>query len=105
MRINPGQITSSGGDLRNFDNAMTQVAGRFLVWPTPSNLESVGAKVALTKFEDLATDNAYLQLDLVTIVSTMGYGTLCYLANLIRYIYMGSIGLCESNAAWLMLSG
>jgi len=53
MRINPGQITANGGDQQKFDTAMTKVAGGIPVWPTPANMELMGAKDALTKIKDL----------------------------------------------------
>merc|ERR1719203_150770 len=52
MRINPGQITANGGDQQKFDQAMTGVAGKIPVWPTPANMELMGAKDALTKIKD-----------------------------------------------------
>jgi len=48
MRINPGQITANGGDQQKFDKAMTAVAEKIPVWPTPANMELMGAKDALT---------------------------------------------------------
>merc|ERR1712038_396317 len=51
MRINPGQITANGGDQQKFDAAMTQVASKIPVWPTPANMEQMGAKDALTKIK------------------------------------------------------
>jgi len=53
MRINPGQITANGGDQKKFDDAMTQVATKIPVWPTPANMELMGAKDALTKIRDM----------------------------------------------------
>merc|ERR1712137_649883 len=53
MRINPGQITANGGDQQKFDSAMTQVAENIPVWPTPANMELMGAKDALTKIKDM----------------------------------------------------
>merc|ERR1711972_785001 len=53
MRINPGQITANGGDQQKFDTAMTQVAENIPVWPTPANMELMGAKDALTKIKDM----------------------------------------------------
>jgi len=53
MRINPGQITANGGDQQKFDAAMTKVAGKIPVWPTPANMELMGAKDALTKIKDM----------------------------------------------------
>merc|ERR1719192_1476641 len=52
MRINPGQITANGGDQQKFDAAMTAVAAKIPVWPTPANMELMGAKDALTKIKD-----------------------------------------------------
>merc|ERR1719476_373158 len=54
MRINPGQITANGGDQQKFDKAMTEVASKIPVWPTPANMELMGAKDALTKIKDMA---------------------------------------------------
>jgi len=51
MRINPGQITANGGDQQKFDAAMTEVASKIPVWPTPANMEQMGAKDALTKIK------------------------------------------------------
>merc|ERR1712137_79368 len=53
MRINPGQITANGGDQQKFDSAMTKVAENIPVWPTPANMELMGAKDALTKIKDM----------------------------------------------------
>jgi len=53
MRINPGQITANGGDQQKFDAAMTKVAEQIPVWPTPANMELMGAKDALTKIKDM----------------------------------------------------
>merc|ERR1719468_685653 len=53
MRINPGQITANGGDQQKFDKAMTEVAKQIPVWPTPANMELMGAKDALTKIKDM----------------------------------------------------
>merc|ERR1712226_588598 len=53
MRINPGQITANGGDQQKFDIAMTKVASKIPVWPTPANMELMGAKDALTKIRDM----------------------------------------------------
>jgi len=53
MRINPGQITANGGDQQKFDEAMTKVAQNIPVWPTPANMELMGAKDALTKVKDM----------------------------------------------------
>merc|ERR1711997_376093 len=53
MRINPGQITANGGDQQKFDAAMTAVATKIPVWPTPANMEMMGAKDALTKIKDM----------------------------------------------------
>merc|ERR1712151_148253 len=53
MRINPGQNTANGGDQQKFDADMTKVAGKIPVWPTPANMELMGAKDALTKIKDL----------------------------------------------------
>jgi len=53
MRINPGQITANSGDQQKFDAAMTQVASKIPVWPTPANMELMGAKDALTKIRDM----------------------------------------------------
>merc|ERR1712137_487267 len=53
MRINPGQITANGGDQQKFDSAMTKVAEKIPVWPTPANMELMGAKDALTKIKDM----------------------------------------------------
>jgi len=53
MRINPGQITANGGDQQKFDAAMTKVADKIPVWPTPANMELMGAKDALTKIRDM----------------------------------------------------
>merc|ERR1719266_3101304 len=53
MRINPGQITANGGDQQKFDKAMTEVAAKIPVWPTPANMEQMGAKDALTKIKDM----------------------------------------------------
>merc|ERR1712129_193715 len=53
MRINPGQITANGGDQQKFDKAMTDVAAKIPVWPTPANMELMGAKDALTKIKDM----------------------------------------------------
>merc|ERR1719266_2325934 len=53
MRINPGQITANGGDQQKFDKAMTEVAAKIPVWPTPANMEQMGAKDALTKMKDM----------------------------------------------------
>merc|ERR1712066_861962 len=53
MRINPGQITANGGDQQKFDAAMTKVAAQIPVWPTPANMELMGAKDALTKIRDM----------------------------------------------------
>merc|ERR1711972_236687 len=52
-RINPGQITANGGDQQKFDAAMTKVAAQIPVWPTPANMELMGAKDALTKIKDM----------------------------------------------------
>merc|ERR1712127_70253 len=52
MRVNPGQITANGGDQAKFDKAMTEVASKIPVWPTPANMELMGAKDALTKIKD-----------------------------------------------------
>jgi len=53
MRINPGQITANGGDQQKFDKAMTEVAKQIPVWPTPANMELMGAKDALTMVKDM----------------------------------------------------
>jgi len=53
MRINPGQITANGGDQQKFDVDMTKVAAKIPVWPTPANMELMGAKDALTKIRDM----------------------------------------------------
>merc|ERR1719343_368346 len=53
MRINPGQITANGGDQQKFDKAMTAVAEKIPVWPTPANMELMGAKDALTMVKDM----------------------------------------------------
>merc|ERR1739844_483747 len=53
MRINPGQITANGGDQQKFDAAMTEVASKIPVWPTPANMELMGAKDALTKIKEM----------------------------------------------------
>jgi len=53
MRINPGQITANKGDQQKFDNDMTAVAKKIPVWPTPANMELMGAKDALTMIKDL----------------------------------------------------
>jgi len=53
MRINPGQISANGGDQQKFDAAMTKVAQQIPVWPTPANMELMGAKDALTKIKDM----------------------------------------------------
>jgi len=53
MRINPGQITANGGDQQKFDTDMTKVAGKRPVWPTPANMELMGAKDALTMIKDM----------------------------------------------------
>jgi len=53
MRINPGQITANGGDQQKFDKAMTEIAAKIPVWPTPANMEQMGAKDALTKIKDM----------------------------------------------------
>jgi len=53
MRVNPGQITANGGDQQKFDAAMTEVASKIPVWPTPANMEMMGAKDALTKIKDM----------------------------------------------------
>merc|ERR1712117_1018153 len=53
MRINPGQITANGGDQQKFDKAMTEVASKIPVWPTPANMEQMGAKDALTKIREM----------------------------------------------------
>merc|ERR1740121_1357517 len=53
MRINPGQITANGGDQQKFDAAMTKVAEKIPVWPTPANMELMGAKDALTKIREM----------------------------------------------------
>jgi len=53
MRINPGQITANGGDQQKFDAEMTKVADKIPVWPTPANMELMGAKDALTKVRDM----------------------------------------------------
>jgi len=53
MRINPGQITANGGDQQKFDKAMTEVAKKIPVWPTPANMELMGAKDALTMIKDM----------------------------------------------------
>merc|ERR1719436_905924 len=53
MRVNPGQITANKGDQQKFDNDMTKVAEKIPVWPTPANMELMGAKDALTKIKDL----------------------------------------------------
>jgi len=53
MRINPGQITANSGDQQKFDTDMTKVANQIPVWPTPANMELMGAKDALTKIKDL----------------------------------------------------
>jgi len=53
MRINPGQITANGGDQQKFDKAMTDVASKIPVWPTPANMELMGAKDALTKIRKM----------------------------------------------------
>jgi len=52
MRINPGQITANKGDQQKFDKAMTEVAAMIPVWPTPANMELMGAKDALTMIKD-----------------------------------------------------
>merc|ERR1711997_707076 len=53
MRVNPGQITANGGDQQKFDAAMTEVASKIPVWPTPANMEQMGAKDALTKIKEM----------------------------------------------------
>jgi len=53
MRINPGQITANGGDQQKFDKAMSAVAAKIPVWPTPANMELMGAKDALTMIKDM----------------------------------------------------
>jgi len=53
MRINPGQITANKGDQQKFDTDMTAVAKKIPVWPTPANMELMGAKDALTMIKDL----------------------------------------------------
>jgi len=53
MRINPGQITANRGDQQRFDKDMTTVAAKIPVWPTPANMELMGAKDALTKIKDM----------------------------------------------------
>merc|ERR1712176_1490314 len=53
MRINPGQITANKGDQQKFDSDMTKVADKIPVWPTPANMELMGAKEALTKIKDM----------------------------------------------------
>jgi len=53
MRINPGQITANGGNQQKFDKDMTKVAEKIPVWPTPANMELMGAKDALTKIRDM----------------------------------------------------
>merc|ERR1739844_685119 len=53
MRINPGQITANGGDQQKFDADMTEVASKIPVWPTPLNMELMGAKDALTKIKEM----------------------------------------------------
>merc|ERR1712038_786501 len=41
----------NGGDQQKFDKAMTEVAAKIPVWPTPANMELMGAKDALTKIK------------------------------------------------------
>merc|ERR1712099_111122 len=41
------------GDQQKFDAAMTKVAAQIPVWPTPANMELMGAKDALTKIKDM----------------------------------------------------
>merc|ERR1712151_294695 len=53
MRINPGQITANKGDQQKFDTDMTKVAQKIPVWPTPANMELMGAKDALTMIKDM----------------------------------------------------
>jgi len=53
MRVNPGQITANGGDQAKFDKSMTEIASKIPVWPTPANMELMGAKDALTKIKDM----------------------------------------------------
>merc|ERR1740121_598190 len=53
MRINPGQITANKGDQQKFDVDMTKVANKIPVWPTPANMELMGAKDALTMIKDM----------------------------------------------------
>merc|ERR1712151_1073213 len=53
MRINPGQITANKGDQQKFDTDMTKVADKIPVWPTPANMDLMGAKDALTKIKDM----------------------------------------------------
>merc|ERR1719436_170522 len=53
MRVNPGQITANKGDQQKFDTDMTKVAEKIPVWPTPANMELMGAKDALTKIKDM----------------------------------------------------
>jgi len=53
MHIKPGQITANKGDQQKFDNDMTAVAKKIPVWPTPANMELMGAKDALTMIKDL----------------------------------------------------
>merc|ERR1719251_856539 len=43
---------ANGGDQQKFDKAMTEVASKIPVWPTPANMELMGAKDALTKIKD-----------------------------------------------------
>merc|ERR1719251_841739 len=44
---------ANGGDQQKFDKAMTEVASKIPVWPTPANMELMGAKDALTKIKDM----------------------------------------------------
>merc|ERR1712117_590516 len=39
--------------VQKFDNDMTKVADKIPVWPTPANMELMGAKDALTKIRDM----------------------------------------------------
>merc|ERR1712038_1707967 len=43
----------NGGDQQKFDKAMTEVAAKIPVWPTPANMELMGAKDALTMIKDM----------------------------------------------------
>merc|ERR1711920_612881 len=48
-----GQITANKGDQQKFDTDMTKVAQKIPVWPTPANMELMGAKDALTMIKDM----------------------------------------------------